>query len=74
MESFSSRQLDHPVCSVIQGSIASCLLYTIFTAEKPLELYDHEPYSSSQEAVADEPTAITYVDDVFVKTATKTPI
>ena len=65
IETFTSQQLEHPACSVIQGSIGTCILYMIYVADLPFSLHDHGPQSASQEAESLDPTATTYVDDIF---------
>ena len=67
VEGFRSGQLQHPSCSVIQGSIASCILYAIYTADLPLVLHpDHPRHDPAGERHCDQPAATTYVDDAFI--------
>ena len=49
VEGFRSPPLMHPPCSVIQGSIGSCLLYAIYTADLPLVLHSAHPRHSPED-------------------------
>ena len=57
--------------SVIQGSVDSCILYTIFTADLPLAVHQHQLSSAINEEDCLSPKITTYVDDVLALTSDK---
>ena len=57
-------------CSVIQGSVGSCVLYAIFTADLPFALHPHRILTATQERECPEPQVTTFVDDAFIVAAT----
>ena len=71
-ECLSSPPLEQPPCSIIQGSVSSCVLYAIFTADLPLAIHPHPSYTSSKDESCDSLAVTTYVDDVFVIVTDKT--
>ena len=66
VDTFSSQRMELEPCSVIQGSIASCILYQIFTADLPLAVHQHPLQSASQEETCSFPQVGTYVDDIYL--------
>ena len=53
---------------MIQGSVGSCILYTIFTADIPLAVHPHPLQSSTTEDTCNFPQVSTYVDDYHLVT------
>ena len=51
---------------MIQGSIASCILYAIFTSDLPSAIHPHPPYTASGEADCPYPPVSTYIDDIYL--------
>ena len=45
IEGFQSPPLSQTPCSIIQGSVGSCILYQLFTVDLPQALHDHPPHS-----------------------------
>ena len=73
VESFLSPPLQHPPCSIIQGSIGSCILYQIFTVDLPQAIHPHPPHPPHEETGCSEGTVTTYVDDASAILKAKTP-
>ena len=63
IESFLSAPLQHPPSSIIQGSIGSSILFSIFIADLPLALHPHLPIPAEEKDDCDGAKATTFVDD-----------
>ena len=59
----TSAVIAMPPCSVIQGSLASCLLYAIFTIDLPMAIHDSCEHDTDEDYSCPEGTVTTYVDD-----------
>ena len=67
VEGFRSSSAAHPPCSVIQGSIGSCTLYSVYTADLPLLLHSgHRHDDPEEERRCRDPTTTCYVDDAYI--------
>ena len=73
IESFLSPTIPHPPCSIIQGSIGSCILYQLFVVDLPQSLHPHPPHTHQGEPKCEGGEATTYVDDVTAMVAADTP-
>ena len=58
-----SVTLSNEKCSVIQGSLGSCLLYTIGTLDLPASLHINHPHPITQDTNCPDGRITTYVDD-----------
>ena len=63
IETKSSSWLENEACSVIQGSLGSCLMYAIGTADLPAYLHKGHSHPSSQEEDCPNGRLTTFVDD-----------
>ena len=63
IETKSSDRLVNEPCSVIQGSIGSCLMYALATADLPASIHRGHAHTSKQEADCPSGRITTFVDD-----------
>ena len=55
--------LDNDDCSVIQGSLGSCLLYAIYTADLPATIHEGHDHGTEGERDCKNGKIVTFVDD-----------
>ena len=63
IESYQSDSINHPPTSVIQGSIGSCLLYSIYTIDLPLSIHPNHTHEAHEDENCPNGIITTYVDD-----------
>ena len=73
IESFLSPELEHPNCSVIQGSVGSGVLYSIYTADLPQAIHPHTPHTPANEVDCPNGTISSFVDDNSLMVSSKSP-
>ena len=73
IESYQSDPILHPPCSIIQGSVGSCILYQLYTVDLPQALHQHAPHPPELESQCDSGSVTTYVDDGNAVVSARTP-
>ena len=68
-----SSVISMPPCSVIQGSIGSCLLYTVLTIDLPWALHENHQHDTDSELQCEDGVVSTYVDDTSAVLTADTP-
>ena len=63
IQGFKSEILPHPPCSIIQGSIASTILYNIHSMDIPYALHPHDTHTIMDEAECPNGSTVGFVDD-----------